>query len=247
MPRKSGSVGAPGSNPWGDPVQASPDPKLPVGQVSPSLRPGFRVPRCKKTTSILALLIEARASSLRSFAVIRSTLAINHMPPEAFIWGEIRREAMLAENQAVSKQTVFSATGRISLMKRWITGFAVCVLILGASRQASADLIVNGGFETGDFSGWTANVESSFVVENSGHAGIPSHSGNYHVNFGSCIYAPESSARQLAICLGAITVFLCGCSVTAESTNLRSSGTGLQSMTCLYRTHCIPLLRTIFS
>jgi hypothetical protein len=34
-------------------------------------------------------------------------------------------------------------------------GIAILTLLAGLSGQAKADLIVNGGFETGDFTGWT--------------------------------------------------------------------------------------------
>jgi hypothetical protein len=75
-------------------------------------------------------------------------------------------------------------------MNRLIAGFAVCVLILGGSGRAQADLIVNGGFETGDFTGWTFNTPPGFLVEPSGYGGIPSNNGNYHVNFGSTSSQP---------------------------------------------------------
>jgi PEP-CTERM motif len=75
-------------------------------------------------------------------------------------------------------------------MKRWIPGFAICVLILTGSERAVADLIQNGGFETGDFTDWTLTPAPSFLVEPSGHGGIPSHSGSYHLNIGSTTADP---------------------------------------------------------
>jgi hypothetical protein len=38
-------------------------------------------------------------------------------------------------------------------------GFLMVVVFLTASLAAAGELIVNGGFETGDFTGWSANVE----------------------------------------------------------------------------------------
>ena len=70
-------------------------------------------------------------------------------------------------------------------MKRVTLILAALALLIGGVGQAKADLIVNGGFETGDFTGWTSNMAPSLLVEPTGHAGIPSHSGGYYANFGS--------------------------------------------------------------
>jgi hypothetical protein len=74
-------------------------------------------------------------------------------------------------------------------MKRVMLMVVGLGLLVGGQVRAG-NLIVNGGFETGDFSGWNANVEASFVVLPSGQNGIPSHSGNYYVNFGTYTDAP---------------------------------------------------------
>jgi hypothetical protein len=50
-----------------------------------------------------------------------------------------------------------------------------------AIPQARADLVVNGGFETGDFSGWTAAVDPTF----SGVDGNAPHSGSFGAFFGN--------------------------------------------------------------
>ena len=43
-------------------------------------------------------------------------------------------------------------------VKRWIVGLAMIVLVAGATQaQGSINVIINGGFETGDFTGWTVN------------------------------------------------------------------------------------------
>jgi hypothetical protein len=106
-------------------------------------------------------------------------------------------------------------------MKPWIPGIAVCVLILGGSGRAAADLIVNGGFETGDFTGWTFNTPPSFLVEPSGHAGIPSHSGNYHVNYGSTSSQPGMISQMITDTSGSnytLGMWLLGDSGTNEFT-----------------------------
>ena len=55
-----------------------------------------------------------------------------------------------------------------------------CVTVLGAlalvcavaAAPAEGSLIVNGGFETGDFTGWTANpVSFSMYVDGTAHSG----------------------------------------------------------------------------
>jgi hypothetical protein len=70
-------------------------------------------------------------------------------------------------------------------MKRLKLMLAGVGLFLGAGGQLRADLIVNGGFETGNFTGWNTNGAPSLVVEHDGHLGIPTHSGNYYANFGT--------------------------------------------------------------
>ena len=70
-------------------------------------------------------------------------------------------------------------------MKRATLILAALVLLSGWPGQSKADLIVNGGFEDKDFTGWTTNGQASLAVEPNGHGGIPSHTGSYFVNFGT--------------------------------------------------------------
>src|SRR5438874_10116435 len=52
----------------------------------------------------------------------------------------------------------------------------VSLLGLGITQSARANLITNGGFETGDFTGWNVTGEASVEGE---VFGIPPHSGNF--------------------------------------------------------------------
>ncbi len=63
------------------------------------------------------------------------------------------------------------------------------ILVLSLARRADAQ-VVNGGFETGDFTGWTVNdttgpLGTGFTNVNSFPDTIISHSGNYHANLGA--------------------------------------------------------------
>lgn len=72
-------------------------------------------------------------------------------------------------------------------------------MLLASSGQASADLIVNGGFETGDFTGW--NV-SSGVTNVNGVDTIYPHSGAYGAYFGSTTLVIDSLSQEVAGVVG---------------------------------------------
>jgi hypothetical protein len=67
-------------------------------------------------------------------------------------------------------------------MKRLIILLVVGSLFLLHVPSASAQLVVNGGFETGDFTGWTQSGDTSFTsVQNNASL---AHSGNFYASFG---------------------------------------------------------------
>src|SRR5438034_4094428 len=75
-------------------------------------------------------------------------------------------------------------------MRRGIVGLCACALFfVGAAGQAKADLVVNGGFETGDFTGWTVAASFTFVDPASpgvgGAGGFGTHSGSFYAAMGS--------------------------------------------------------------
>jgi hypothetical protein len=65
---------------------------------------------------------------------------------------------------------------------------ATLAMVLMLSSQASADLVVNGGFDTGNFTGWTQTGDTSFTsVSRSGDVstgGYLSQGGNYYAALG---------------------------------------------------------------
>jgi len=72
-------------------------------------------------------------------------------------------------------------------MKRAIPALAALALLFACLGRARGDLIVNGGFETGDFTGWTVGNTSpsiTFVSNNPNSYFVPQ-SGNYLAVFGN--------------------------------------------------------------
>jgi hypothetical protein len=64
-------------------------------------------------------------------------------------------------------------------MRRMLLGCIVLTLCAMSSHVAWADLVVNGGFETGDFTGWTQSGNTDFTFVD----GLP-HSGSFAAWFG---------------------------------------------------------------
>jgi hypothetical protein len=68
-------------------------------------------------------------------------------------------------------------------MRKFILG-AVLTLLVGATT-AQANLITNGGFETGDFTGWTTGNLNATSVQIAGFDGYTPHSGTYFAALGN--------------------------------------------------------------
>jgi hypothetical protein len=76
-------------------------------------------------------------------------------------------------------------------MNKFLAGTAMATVLLVTSHAARADYIVNGGFETGDFTGWTLTFDPSvtdtatFVTSAGfGFPGAP-HSGSFYAALGA--------------------------------------------------------------
>ena len=67
-------------------------------------------------------------------------------------------------------------------MKRWTLGLAALVLFLDWAGEAKAgNLVVNGGFESGDYTGWTLGGDTTYDTITSSPAFV--HSGTYAAQF----------------------------------------------------------------
>jgi hypothetical protein len=73
--------------------------------------------------------------------------------------------------------------GFINITKSAAPALAALALILGCTVQAKADFIVNGGFETGDFNGWT--VSAGFTSVTGPFDGFNPHGGNFFAALGN--------------------------------------------------------------
>jgi Protein of unknown function (DUF642)/PEP-CTERM motif len=79
--------------------------------------------------------------------------------------------------------------------------WAACALILAAGGQARGDLVVNGGFETGNYSGWAQSGSFSVVTGGPGHVGAyiggyGPNSGNYYAALGT-VRVPGTLSQTL--------------------------------------------------
>ncbi|SRR6266487_1507242 len=73
-------------------------------------------------------------------------------------------------------------------MKRHASHLGILVLVglltLSITQSVKANLIVNGGFETGDFTGWTQSGNTDFSGVSGTFFGTPPHSGDFQAFFG---------------------------------------------------------------
>jgi hypothetical protein len=70
-------------------------------------------------------------------------------------------------------------------MKRTSLFIAAAALVLGTAGVANANLIDNGGFETGDFTGWTVSAGATGVSGTGGPGGYSPHSGDFYAFLGN--------------------------------------------------------------
>ncbi len=77
-------------------------------------------------------------------------------------------------------------------LKRAVIALAAAAALSSTARAA---LVVNGGFEAGDFTGWTlsGDTHASGVVGDGAKNAYLSQSGSFHVESGTLNYAPISS------------------------------------------------------
>lgn len=79
---------------------------------------------------------------------------------------------------------------------------AIAFLIGSASHGTTAELVVNGGFETGNFSGWTTTPASSGSLF--GVAGIEPHTGSFCAFFGATQLFPDVISQTIPTVPGAL-------------------------------------------
>ena len=90
-------------------------------------------------------------------------------------------------------------------MKRFL-GALACALVAAVATPASANLVVNGGFETGDFTGWTVGPDIFTFVTGCNFESYGCHSGNYFAALGT-VGSDNSMSQTVSDIAGKTLVF----------------------------------------
>jgi hypothetical protein len=108
---------------------------------------------------------------------------------------------------------------------------AATALAGSVASEFGPNLVTNGGFESGDFSAWTASVDTSF----SGVDGVAAHTGNFGAYFGDA-GTPGSISQSFATLAGThynIHLWLRSDGLTPSSLDVLWGGTTVYSATDL--------------
>lgn len=94
------------------------------------------------------------------------------------------------------------------MLKRLVFSFSILFASAGLSSVSAVELINNGGFETGNYSGWTINFtpvnNAALIVTNATFGEPRVHSGTYAVNFNAnSVPATAVLEQTFATLLGA--------------------------------------------
>jgi len=113
------------------------------------------------------------------------------------------------------------------MLRKMIAGAALAMVAISAQTgTASATLVQNGGFETGDFTGWTlSNIASDdfvAVLSNSGNPSFPANAGAYeaYLGKGNAVGAISQAFTTTAGTSYSVSFWLANDGLNAASTNV---------------------------